>query len=191
MVKYAKANPGKVRYMSNQVGSATDIACEWVLQQLGAKVKKIPQQSIMAALSVLGAGEGDFTMCPTSYVGPHVQAGRIDLTMFMGESVPSPFDKDPTIVSSKALGLPGVPMGASDGFAVPKNVSQAHIDWLFKLFKAGASTDVYKQREKSIMGLMVKIRDPADCNKLKYTLFDFADPVVRSLGMHWEQQQKK
>ena len=36
-VKYAKANPGKARYISNEVGSGNDMAGEWVMQTLGIK----------------------------------------------------------------------------------------------------------------------------------------------------------
>jgi tripartite-type tricarboxylate transporter receptor subunit TctC len=49
MVKYAKENPGKLKYISNEVGSGHDIATEWIMQTLGFKVTKIPAGSIQEA----------------------------------------------------------------------------------------------------------------------------------------------
>src|ERR1700754_2768918 len=41
-VEYAKANPGKVKYIAPGVGSGTDIYMTWLLDQLGLEVNKVP-----------------------------------------------------------------------------------------------------------------------------------------------------
>jgi hypothetical protein len=38
---------------------------------------------------------------------------------------------------------------------------------------------------------MVDIMGTAEANELKIKLVDAADPIVRALDMHWEQQKKK
>ncbi len=191
LVKYAKANPNQVKYISNQVGSGADIACEWLIRHVGLKVKKIPQPGPQECLATVGAGAGDFTLASSAALQPHWKAGKIDVILSMGPKVPPPWDKDPNVVSSEAAGLPRAPMGSILGFCVPKQVPKTHVDWLFKLFKAGASTDQYKQREKTIVALQISIMDPAQANDLKNTLYKFADPVVRSLGLHVDDQKKK
>jgi tripartite-type tricarboxylate transporter receptor subunit TctC len=189
MVKYAEANPDKLKYISFQVGSGNDIACEWVLQTLKMKVRKMPQANAQATLSVIGAGEGDFTLTTSTYAQPHWEAGRLDVTMIMGSSVPPPWDKDPNIVTSEAAGLPKIPVGIIAGFIVPKQTPKSHQDWLFKLFKAGASTDLYKQREKTVIGCQISIMDGVAANELKMKFYEFTEPVVRSLGLHIDQKK--
>ena len=190
-VKWTKANPGKAKYISNQIGSGNDTAGEWVMQTLGVKVNKVPQKSSQAAAAVVGAGEGDFTFVSLDYAMPHVQAGRMDIRMIIGSSLPSPWDKDPNIVSSVQAGLPAVPMGIILGFAVNKAVPPSHVEWLFKLIKAGVSTDMHKQREKASPGLRINIMTPTEANALKVKLYEYAGQTLRAIGLHKDQQKKK
>jgi tripartite-type tricarboxylate transporter receptor subunit TctC len=190
-VKYAKANPGKLTYISNVIGSGNDTACEWVMDTLEIKVEKIPQRSMRAALSAVGAGEGDFTMSSIDYVKPDWEGGRVDITMFLASKIPPPWDKDPNIVTSEKAGLPPVPMGIIPSFMVPKACPPSHVDWLFKLIKAGVLTDVYKQREKMFPGLTINILGPKEANELKMKLHEYGERVIRATGLHWEQQKKK
>lgn len=189
-VKYAKANPGKARYISNQVGSGNDCAGEWVMQTLGLKVQKIPQQSSQSAVAVVAAGEGDFTWVSADYALPHYNAGKVDMMMFIASEVPPPWNKDPKVVASKEAGLPAVPMGIIVGQAVNKDVPPAHVEWLYKLFKAAAETDVYKQREKMFPGLRISLLNPAEANALKMKMYDYAGGVIRNLGLAYDQQKK-
>jgi tripartite-type tricarboxylate transporter receptor subunit TctC len=191
MVKFAKANPGQLKYISNEVGSGNDVAAEWVIQQLGIKVNKIPQAGQQEGLSVIGAGRGDFGCFNVHYTKINWDAGRIDVTMIMAPTVPPPWDKDPNCVPMVKAGLPDVPMGNSTAFGVHSKVPQSHADWLFKLFKAGASTNEYKDREKTNPGLKITIMDGAAANKLKMDLYNRSETVIRGIGLHWDQQKKK
>jgi tripartite-type tricarboxylate transporter receptor subunit TctC len=189
LVKYGKANPGKLRYISNGVGSGGDIVGEWIIQTLGLKVNKIPQDGDQEALAAIGAGEGDFTSTDASDARGDWQAGKVDIIMVTGSTVVPPWDKDPHVVCSDAAGLPKVGMTLAVGFTVPKQVPQAHVNWLYKLFKAGASTDVYKQREKTLAPIAINIMDPEQANALKMRLFKIGDPVIRSIGLHIDQKK--
>jgi tripartite-type tricarboxylate transporter receptor subunit TctC len=191
MVKYGKANPGKLRYISREVGSGFDIIMEWILQEVGVKVEKIPMGGHEQIAATVGAGEGDFCLSPAAVALTNWQAGKVDVTIVTGPVVPPPWDKDPNCVSSIKAGLPKVGMGTILGIGVPKGVPKEHVDWLFNLFKAAASTDVYKNRAKMIPALNIEIMNPAEANAEMKKIYDICDPVVRSLGMHWEQQKKK
>jgi tripartite-type tricarboxylate transporter receptor subunit TctC len=190
-VKFAKANPGKARYISNQIATGNDTAGEWVMQTLGIpKVNKIPQQSSQSSVGVVAAGEGDFTFVSIPYCIPHYEAGRLDITMFIASAVPPPWDKNPNIVSSVQAGLPPVPMGILRGFAVNKTVPPSHVEWLYKLVKAGALTDVHQQLAKTTPGLVIDIMGPAEANAVKMKLYDYAGDTIRSIGLHKDQQKK-
>jgi tripartite-type tricarboxylate transporter receptor subunit TctC len=190
-VKYMKANPGKARYVSNQIGSGNDTAGEWVMQTLGLpKPNKIPQESSQAAARVVAAGEGDFSFVSLDYAMPHFEGGRLDITMLIADAVPAPWNKNPNVVSSVQAGLPSVPMGIVLGLAVNKNVPPAHVEWLYKLFKAAAMTDLHKQREKTSPGLVIKVMSPAEANALKMKLYEYAGNTLRAIGLHKDLQKK-
>jgi tripartite-type tricarboxylate transporter receptor subunit TctC len=191
MVKYGKANPGKLRYISREVGSGFDIIMEWILKEVGVKVEKIPSGAHEAIAATVGAGEGDFCLSPAQVALTNWQAKKVDVTLITGPVVPPPWDKDPNCVSSIKTGLPNVGMGTILGIGVPKGVPKEHVDWLFNLFKAAAATDVYKNRAKMIPALNIQIMTPAEANAEMKAIYDVCDPVVRALGMHWEQTQKK
>ena len=191
MVKYGKANPGKLRYISREVGSGFDIIMEWILQEVGVKVEKIPSGAHEAIAATVGAGEGDFCLSPAQVALTNWQAGKVDVTVVTGPVVPPPWDKDPNCVSSDKAGLPKVALGTILGIGVPKGVPKEHIDWLFNLFKAAAATDVYRNRAKMIPALNIEVLNPAEANAEMKKIYEICDPVVRALGMHWEQTQKK
>ena len=192
MVKYAKENPGKVRYISKEVGSGNDIACSTILSMAGIldKVKKIPQGTMQECASTVAAGMGDITLTYAVLATPHIQAGRADVILSTGYSVPPPFDKDPNVVTLEKAGLPKMQFGAILGMSVPKQVSQAHVDWLFKLFKAAASTDLHKKRQETNPGLMIYVMDPAEAEQAKNKYYEMAEPIVRQLGLHIDQKKK-
>jgi tripartite-type tricarboxylate transporter receptor subunit TctC len=191
MVKYGKANPGKLRYISREVGSGFDIIMEWILQEVGVKVEKIPMGAHEQIAATVGAGQGDFCLSPVQVALTNWQAGKVDVTVVTGPVVPPPWDKDPNCVSSDKAGLPKVALGTILGIGVPKGVPKEHVDWLFNLFKGAASTDVYKNYTKMIPAVNIGILNPAEANAEMKKIYEICDPVVRALGMHWEQTQKK
>jgi tripartite-type tricarboxylate transporter receptor subunit TctC len=190
MMKWGKENPGKLRYISREVGSGFDIYMEMILQDLGVKVEKIPGGGHDSIVATVGAGQGDFALTTAQAALTSWQAGKVYVSMVTGGKVSQPWDKDPNCVSSDKAGLRKITMGTILGLAVTKNVPKEHVDWLFKLFKAACATDVYKNREKMIPALTIEVWGPLEANKEARDLRDMADPIVRALGMHWEQQKK-
>jgi tripartite-type tricarboxylate transporter receptor subunit TctC len=188
MVKYAKENPGKITYISNQVGSGNDIAMEWVAQQLGITFNKIPAESTEAQAAAMGAGEGDWALTQAPAALQLVQADKVDVTFVTGDTVPAMWQDNTNIVTGKDAGLPDAPFGIMQGILVPTEVPQERQEWLFQLFKAAAETDTYKQREKSVPGLTVTIIPQKEANEAKMKILEYVDPVVRNLGMHIDQQ---
>jgi len=189
MVKYAKENPGKITYISNQVGSGNDIAMEWISQQLGITFNKIPAESTEAQAAAMGAGEGDWALTQAPAALQLVQSDKVDVTFVTGNTVPAMWKDNTNIVTGKDAGLPDAPFGIMQGILVPTEVPKERQEWLFQLFKAAAETDTYKQREKTVPGLTVTIIGQEEANQAKKTILEYVDPVVRNLGMHIDQQK--
>jgi tripartite-type tricarboxylate transporter receptor subunit TctC len=184
MVEYGKANPGKLRYISIGVGSSIDITGEWLMQTFGVKVQKIPVGTHQECASTIGAGEGDFGVTTLDVAITNWQINRVDVIAVLGgEAVPDIWSKNPNIVT-KVAGIDTTLVGTTFGLGVPSQVPQAHVDWLYKLFKAGATSDMHLRRAKMYPGLTFKIVDGAAANRANQKILDTFDPVVRALGLH-------
>jgi hypothetical protein len=105
--------------------------------------------------------------------------------MFLGPSVPKPWDKDPNVVAGDKLGYKPLGMvGSITGIGVIKEVPQAHVDWLYKLFLAATKTDVYKNRVNLVPGLKIRVIDGKQANKEMKQILDATDPIVWAIGLH-------
>lgn len=184
LVAHIKANPGKVKYISHQVGTGNDLAMSWIIQQLGLEVNKVPAPSDPQVGAIVGAGEGDFSLAQADIALNAWQSGRVDVVMVTGDTVPAPWADDENVVSATEAGLPPAPFGLYLGFVVPKAVPAAHVEWLHALLKAGAESEVHQKRKDVIPGLTFAIIGPEEANKVKTDIVAFLDPVVRALGMH-------
>jgi tripartite-type tricarboxylate transporter receptor subunit TctC len=192
LVKYGKANPGKLVNSMGSFGSGGDINVSWIMSKAGVTdYKKVPLGSKSKSLAAIGAGEADFDIGGAGKTFAAWKDGRVDVILSTACSVPPPFDKDPNVVTLEGAGLGRVKLGNHMGWSVPRQVPKAHVDWLFKLFKAGASTDVHQKRAKVIPGLEFGILNPAEANALKRQLNEMADPIIRQMGIHVDQQKKK
>jgi tripartite-type tricarboxylate transporter receptor subunit TctC len=188
-LKYGKANPGKLKYITVDVGSGNDIRASHLIQVCEIKVgKKIPMGSHEKVAATIGAGEGDFALGKPDVVQAHWEAGKVDVAMILGSRVPPPFNKNPDIVSSKAAGLPPL-LGSKKGFVVGKAVPKEHIEWLFKLFRAGADAEPYQRYLKAFPAVVAENLGPAEGDALNMQVYKDSEPVIRSVGLHWEQQK--
>jgi tripartite-type tricarboxylate transporter receptor subunit TctC len=191
MVKYAKANPGKVKYISHEVGSGMDIAAMYVIHATGIDVKKIPQGSQQECASTVGAGQGDFTCTGLNVGFANYQAGTVDVSFVMGDTVPELFKKsNPNLQCAKDMGLSTFIGVTKWSYATSSQVPKAHVDWLFKLFKAGSTTDAYKeQRAKILPGIIFQIADPAAMDAELVKVNEVSDPILRAIGLHVDQRK--
>ena len=119
---------------------------------------KIPAPSNDAVAAAIGAGEGDFSMSQAGVALQHYQAGKVEVLLVTGDTVPAPWDKDPEHrLRQGRRAARDSPWGVVEGFAVPKGVPQEHIDWLYKLFAAAAETEHHKQRETTVPGAKITL----------------------------------
>jgi tripartite-type tricarboxylate transporter receptor subunit TctC len=191
MVEYVKKNPGKVIYSAPGVGSGSDIGMTYMLQKAGIadKVKKVPGANTKESNTIVAAGMADFGYARMDTFMPHWEAKKIDATMFTSP-VPPPWNKDKNIITAEQYGLDRNMGDILLGYAVPKEVPKSHVEWLYKLLKAGASTASYKKRESLFPGTAIgPFLDPAQSMKLVKDILVSSEPIIRAMGLHWEQQK--
>jgi tripartite-type tricarboxylate transporter receptor subunit TctC len=76
-VKYAKANPGKLKNGNDQPGGASYIAIAVMEEALGLKVTRVPYQGYAPTVAALLAGEVDTATVPVPDAIEHHKAGTI------------------------------------------------------------------------------------------------------------------
>jgi tripartite-type tricarboxylate transporter receptor subunit TctC len=79
LIKYAKANPGKLTFASSGVGSIQHIAGEAFKLAAGVDLLHVPFKGTGDALSALISGEVDMTFSSTGSAIPQVKAGKLTL----------------------------------------------------------------------------------------------------------------
>ena len=188
---YAQENPGELRYISAGVGSGHDITMEWMMEGLGIEAEKVPAAGHQEALAAIGAGEGDFTMTRAELAQQNEQAGRVKTLFVSTESIPDPWTGDETIASAAdygRLGLEEIDWGIVLGFMVPTEVPDCHDQWLYELFRAGATSDAWQERLGTVAGLEIyeEPLTPQEANQLAQDVYEFSEPVVRAVGLHHE-----
>jgi tripartite-type tricarboxylate transporter receptor subunit TctC len=79
LIAYAKANPGKLTFMSSGVGSAQHIAGEDFKLKAGIDMLHVPFKGTGEAVAALLSGEVDMTFSSTGSAMPHVKSGKLAL----------------------------------------------------------------------------------------------------------------
>lgn len=76
LIRYAKANPGKLNYASAGNGSVQHIAAELFKSTTGTFITHIPYRGTGPMVTDLLAGQVDFTLTTAPPLIPHIQSGR-------------------------------------------------------------------------------------------------------------------
>jgi tripartite-type tricarboxylate transporter receptor subunit TctC len=79
LIKYAKANPGKLSFASSGVGSIQHIAAEAFKIQAGVDLLHVPFKGTGEALAALISGDVDLTFSSTGSALPQVKGGKLTL----------------------------------------------------------------------------------------------------------------
>lgn len=77
LIAFAKANPGKLTFMSSGNGSAPHLAGEAFKTMAGVDILHVPFKGTGEAMNALLAGEIDMTFSSTGSTLPHITAGKL------------------------------------------------------------------------------------------------------------------
>jgi len=184
MVAYAHANPGELRYISREVGSALDFGMEYYMREFDLEMEKIiggPQPEIAA---ILGAGEGDISIMTPSVILPHWEGGRLEVLAVAADTSPSPWEDAPPITELGDV----VTFAFTQALSVTADVPDCHREWLFELWSAGTEDEDYQASRSQIPGSIPVLFDHDEMMALLHDSFEGTEETVRELGLHWDQQ---
>lgn len=186
LVEYAKENPGEVTYLSRSPGSGGYTAMERYMELQGIEFDKRVGGSHNEIQSAIGAGVADVGITQVETALTHWDAGRIEILMVTGDQrAGPPWDAVP---SAADMGMAGEPWAQNRGFAVAQEVPDLHRDWLFELFRAGAETEEFKEARLRLPGNALVMLDHDETVALAERAMEISEPVIRKLGIHWDQQ---
>lgn len=186
MVEYAKSNPGELRYISNQVGSGHDILMMAIMKRLGMEVVKIPAASQGDAITVVGAGEGDFTTTSVDLALQHWEADRVDVTMVTGDVMPPQWAGTNAVTAADAL---NDPLWSIDlALLTASDAPDLHRQWLYELFSTAVQTSEYVAQREQLPGVQIAVLDHDEAKKLATDFLKAVEPTIRDLEMHWEDK---
>jgi tripartite-type tricarboxylate transporter receptor subunit TctC len=186
MVAYAKANPGTVKYLSRSPGSGGYVAMERYQELQGLSLDMRVGGSHNEIQSAIGAGVADIGITQVETALTHWEAGRIEILMMSGDRRASaPWEDVP---SAADMGMAGEPWAQNRGFAVNSTVPDLHRDWLFELFRAGAESAQFMADRERLPGNALVIMNHEETKDLARRAFEISEPVIRKIGIHWDQQ---
>lgn len=119
LIKYAKANPGKLNYASYSLGSTSHLVAELMQQSSGTQMTHIPfKGSADAGLALLG-GQVDFLFDgPTTAIN-NAKAGKVKMLAYTD---PKPYTALGTLPNMLQAGVPGVDVTGGMQFFGPRNL---------------------------------------------------------------------
>jgi tripartite-type tricarboxylate transporter receptor subunit TctC len=120
-IAYARANPGKLNYVSQGVGSSGHLTGELFSMMSGVKMVHIPYAGTNPALMDLVAGHVDLMFGEMATGGPFIKAGKLKLLGFGGEKRHPEFPDVPTISEA----LPGFVAKVWQGMVAPPGTPDA------------------------------------------------------------------
>jgi tripartite-type tricarboxylate transporter receptor subunit TctC len=125
LVKYAKANPGKLNFSSSGIGSPIHMTTELFQVATGTKMTHIPYKGMGAAYGDLIGGRIQLSFATIISSMTHVKAGRLRaLAVSPGKRAPAMPDV-PTLAEA---GVPGVVVVNWYGLIAPKGTPKAILD---------------------------------------------------------------
>jgi tripartite-type tricarboxylate transporter receptor subunit TctC len=147
LVAYAKANPGKLNYVSSGNGSLFHLQGEVFKQRAGVDMTHVPQKALSPAVQDLVGGHVDLGFLSFNAIRPHIATGKVRVLAVMSPQRLSYAKDIPSIVEA----LPDFPLIPSwIGVAVPNGTPAARVQQLHRaLVDALGSKDVQEllQRE--------------------------------------------
>ncbi len=148
LVDYARANPGKVNYMSGGIGTGGHIAMEELAFKAGFKVNHVPSKGDPEASVGLLGGHVDVASASSGWI-PLVEGGKLRLLATYGSKRTKRFADVPTVKEAGTNVVDELPMGIFGPKGLPKDL----VAILHLAFQKGLNDPVF-------VGAMDKVEMP-------------------------------
>jgi tripartite-type tricarboxylate transporter receptor subunit TctC len=100
LVAYAKANPGKISWGSQGVGTAPHLLAEMFKLEAGVNVVTVPYRGTAPMLAAIVAGEIQLVADPMTTILPHVQSGKLRALAIAGATRSAKLPDVPTVIEA-------------------------------------------------------------------------------------------
>lgn len=147
LIRYAKANPGKLNYGSGGNGSAGHLAGELFKNQAGIFVVHIPYNGGNPAQAALLAGQVDFNIDNLATAAGNIRSGRLKALALTSAQRSSVMPDVPTMAET----LPGFEIDTWWGLVVPAGTPAAAIAKLHAAFTEALRSPEVQARFASLM----------------------------------------
>ena len=143
LIAYAKANPGKLNYVSSGVSGTTHLSGEVFNSMTGTKLVHVPFRGGPPAIAALLAGDAQLMFANLSDALPQVKAGKLrPLAVTTARRVPQVPDL-PTIAES---GLPGYDVSPWNGLVAPGKTPPEIVARLSETVQAIVKEPAFRQK---------------------------------------------
>jgi len=185
-VTYAQANPGAVRHITGGPGGGMDAAMRFWLGNLGLSVTDVIGGNPTERALAVASGEGDITASPPDVLGPHFDAGKVELLLGAGaDAFPTPWE---AVVPSESKFGKADPFSQTRTIAASPDVSAEHREWLYTLFSQAAQTPSFVEQRSKVTALKLVDLDPTEAKDLAMYGLDVTVAMFKDLGIYWGDQ---
>jgi len=156
LIAYAKANPGKLNYASQGIGTTAHLAAELLKDAAKINLVHVPYKGTGPALTDLLGGQVDLLFAELAAAGPHIKSGKLR-AIAVGSTTRNPALPD---VAPAADDLPGFVVMTWYGLVAPPGTPQPIIKTM-----SDAVIEVLRQpdvvKRLGDLGITIAAGDPA------------------------------
>jgi tripartite-type tricarboxylate transporter receptor subunit TctC len=184
LVKYAKANPGKVKYSTVGLATPTHFGMSKLAKMEGLKWDVVVFKEVPAAVSACLGGHVDVVSQTPAAVVPAIKGGQLRLLASMSDTR---WKWVPDVPTVRELGY-DFDVVSWLALAAPKGTPKAIMDKLIPAFKKALD-------DPEVITLMDRIyvpivyRSAADYMKLVEVEYKDVEKMIRDLGLHKSQKK--
>jgi len=179
---YVKANPGKLNYASQGVGTTSHLTAELFVAQTGAKVTHVPYRGTGPALNDIVAGHVDFIFMELSAALKLHEAGKARILAVATDKRLVMLKDIPTMIE---LGLPGFISDTWNAISAPPKTPAPIIAKLNQAMNEAIKSDDMKKRFAEL-NLIPVGGTPEDMRKLIEEETRRWGEVIRQAGIQPE-----
>jgi tripartite-type tricarboxylate transporter receptor subunit TctC len=158
LIGYAKANPGKLTFASQGIGSTGHLGGEQFKQSAAIDISHVPYRGAAPALQDLIAGQVSMMFDVVPLSKEHIAAGKVRaLAVATKQRVPAL----PDVPTMAEAGLPDVEAGAWWGLLFPAGTPPHIVEWLNREAKRALSAPDVRARLED-QGMTLYLGTPAE-----------------------------
>lgn len=182
LVKYAKANPGKLNYASSGNGSLQHVSTELLNQMAGIKMAHVPYKGTGPAMTDLLAGTVDLTITTPPPLIPHIAAGKLrPLVVTSKNRLPSLKE----VPSAPEAGYGDLDVSSWFAMYAPANTPKAVIDRLTGEIDRIMKTETFRSKAEQL-GAEAKYMSPKQLDDYQRAELKRWEKVVKAADIHAE-----